>query len=210
MMSLALAVSLAWAKPFQIDENTYKDLSKIPEVALDIRYATENNFTHTNLYQDFKKAYLHKVAFEKLQMAAEKLKQRAPGFKFLVFDALRPRRVQKILFAKVKGTKQEQYVADPETGSVHNYGFALDLSLLNEKGEELDMGTPYDDFTDLAQPKLEDQFFKQGRLTSEQLRHRKLLREVMESSGFKVLEHEWWHFDALPLNTIKKKYQIVE
>lgn len=189
----------------------FKDISKIPGVKIELRYATENNFMKKNVYGDFKTAYLHQIAFEKLQKAAANLAKAKPGYQLLVFDALRPRRVQRVLFSYVKGTDQQGYVADPDKGSVHNYGFAVDLTVVDPSGKELDMGTPYDDFTKLAEPRMESEFLKDGKLTRAQLDNRLLLRKAMEDAGFKVLSHEWWHFDAMSVDEAKaQKHQIVE
>lgn len=102
-----------------------------------------------------------------------------------VFDGLRPREVQQRLWDRVKGTEKQSYVADPQKGSVHNYGFAVDLSLQDEQGKEVDMGTPFDSFEPLAQPKLEERFLREGKLSPTHVDHRRLLRDVMESAGFK-------------------------
>ena len=101
-------------------------------------------------------------------------------------------------------------MANPKGGSIHNFGFALDLSILDEYGKELDMGTPFDDFTPLAEPRLEQKFLKEGKLTELQIKNRRLLRNVMEQSGFITLPVEWWHFDALPAAEVRLHYQIVE
>lgn len=179
-------------------------------VVIDLRYASRNNFTGKNLYGVFNKAWLHKVAAEKLFAALKTLEKLKPGYKLVIYDALRPRSVQRILWDYVKGTDEETYVANPDGGSIHNYGLAVDLSLQDQNGKELDMGTWFDDFSPLSQPKLEEQFLKEGKLSKEALKNRNLLRKVMESAGFIQLSIEWWHFDALPKKEIKEKYKIIE
>lgn len=197
----------AWPKNLPPE---FVNLKSLPHVTMDLRYATTNNFMGKNVYGDFKETFLHQKAFTMLRKASEELQKKLPGAKLIIFDALRPRSVQRILFSFVKDTPQEKYVANPDRGSMHNYGFAVDLSILGPDGKELDMGTPYDDFTDLSQPQLEKQFLKEGKLTSHQIANRKLLRQVMEDQGFKVLDHEWWHFDALPQAEVRSQYKIVE
>ena len=118
--------------------------------------------------------------------------------------------MQQVLYGHVAGTPGEPYVAKPDPGSMHNFGMALDLSLLDEHGKEIDTGTPFDDFRPIAQPRHEDQFLTEGLLTEEQVRHRRLLRELMESAGFIQLPHEWWHYDALPKESVHGKFSIVE
>jgi len=188
----------------------YVELLPAMGLTLDLRYATANNFVGENLYGDFHRAFLHRIAAEKLSRAVENLRKANPGYRFVVFDALRPRSVQEILWAKVRGTAQEKYVADPKQGSMHNFGFALDLSVLDESGKELDMGTGFDAFTPLAEPREEQLFLAEGKLSSRQIGNRKLLRSAMEDAGFIQRPDEWWHFDALPAAEVLGAYPIVE
>jgi D-alanyl-D-alanine dipeptidase len=181
-----------------------------PMVAIDLRYGSPNNFVGRNLYGDHVRAYLHRLAAAKLQRAAETLVTLRPGFKLLILDALRPRSVQFILWEKLAGTPEQQYVADPRIGSIHNYGFAVDLTIIDEQGRELDMGTAFDDFTPLAQAKLESQFLAEGALSDAQHQNRLLLRRVMEGAGFIQLPIEWWHYDALPKAEVIGKHLLVE
>jgi len=188
----------------------YVDLSTFPNVKVSLKYATKDNFMGFDMYGKFRTAFLHKDAAGKFKEAGALLKKERPGWSFVVFDALRPRSVQWIMWDKVKDTPQRKYVANAAVGSAHNYGMALDLSLLDEKGKELDMGTPYDSFSDVSEPRLEKKFLKEGKLTKEQLANRLVLRKVMEKAGFLQLSHEWWHYNALPEPRIRKKYRIVE
>ena len=188
----------------------YVDLSTIPGIAIDLRYASQNNFLNENLYKEFNRAFLHQLAAEKLKRAVESLKATKPGWQIVVLDALRPRSIQKILWSKVKGTSQQPYVANPGKGSIHNFGFALDVTLLDREGKEVDMGTPFDSFTSLAQPIRENEFLTQGKLSEQQIKNRKILRSAMESAGFSQLAIEWWHYDALPALEVRKKYPIIE
>ncbi len=188
----------------------FVEIKPSSQFLIDLRYASENNFVGKNMYGEFKKAYLHHQAFDKINLAVKKLQSLRKGYRLMIFDALRPRSVQFILWDKVKGTPNEQYVADPLKGSIHNYGLAVDLSIVDEQGKELDMGTPYDTFDRLAQPQLEDQFMKEGKLSQKQLENRKLLRRVMEDAGFIQLPHEWWHYDLYPRAEVKANFTIVE
>ena len=188
----------------------FVEITPSNEVVIDLRYASTNNFTGQNLYYDFNKAWLHKVAAEKFKTASKALQESHPGYKLIIFDALRPRSVQQILWDHVKGSDREPYVANPQSGSMHNYGLAIDISLQDESGKALDMGTPFDDFTALSQPRHEEKFLKEGKLSSAQLNNRHLLKSIMEKGGFTQLPLEWWHYDALPKDEIKKNYQIIE
>ncbi len=180
-----------------------------PTIRVDLKYATTDNFTGINVYGDLKKAFLRPEAAKRLALAQKNLKQLYPAYCLLVYDAARPRSVQVRFWAIVKGTDQQQYVADPAQGSIHNYGCAVDLTILNASGKPLDMGTPFDYFGDLAQPALEAKFLKEGKLTNLQVSNRKILREVMGQAGFKVLPNEWWHFNAFPPEVVRKKYRII-
>lgn len=188
----------------------FLNVSTIPGIVVDLRYASTNNFTGKDVYGEFRTAYLHEIAFHKLTKATERLAQLKPGFKFIVFDTLRPAWAQEVLFSYVAGTPQEPYVANPKDGSVHSYGFAVDLSILDDRGVELDMGTGFDAFSELSEPQLEERFLKEGRLTEAQVQNRNLLREAMIHAGFIQAPNEWWHFDALPLEEIKGRYPRFE
>jgi D-alanyl-D-alanine dipeptidase len=188
----------------------YADVSILPNVHVDLRYASENNFLKKNLYGDFHSCLLHRVAAEKFRQAALVLAETRPGWKLLVFDCLRPRSLQEKLFAAVEGTPRQPYVANPRTGSIHNYGLAVDLSLEDENGREVDMGTGFDDFTALAQPAREHEFAASGKLSRKQVENRLLLRKVMTQAGFIQLPIEWWHYDAVPKDQVRKNFKIVE
>lgn len=186
------------------------EIKEMDGMAIDLRYATSNNFLGKNIYGSFDKVFLHKIAAEKLMRAVKLLKAKYPEYKLVIFDALRPRSIQFLLWARVKGTEQEKYVANPKGGSIHNYGFAVDLTVLDGQGKELDMGTPYDDFSSLAQPALEADFLKKGKLNQSQIHNRQILRSIMAEAGFIQLPLEWWHFDALPKKEVKATYKIID
>jgi len=185
-------------------------LEESSEVKILMKYASVDNFMKENLYGEFNSCYLHKDAFVKFQKAIQLLKESRSRRRFILYDCLRPRSIQYKLWEKVKGTSKEPYVANPEKGSIHNFGFALDLSLLEENGKELDMGTQFDDFTSLSEPTLEEAFLKKGRLTPSQFANRKFLRNILLQAGFEQRPNEWWHYDAFPAKFVKKRYTIVE
>ncbi len=186
------------------------DVSAWEGVELDIRYATANNFTRKNIYGSFDRCFLHEKAAAQLKRSLAYLKEQKPLWKLRVFDCLRPRRAQELLFRIVKGTPEERYVNNPVRGSVHNFGFAMDVSLSLEDGLEADMGTRYDFFGPLAEPKNEKTFLRKGTLKQAQLKNRQLLRAVMKAGGFIPISNEWWHFDSLPGEEVRSKYKIIE
>lgn len=199
----------------QIKNNPdFVDISAFPNVLIDLRYAGINNFMGVDLYGPIygssRKVYLHKDAAVKLKKAIRLLRKEKPGWSFLIFDALRPRSVQWLMWEKVKDTPQRKYVANPAIGSPHNYGMALDIGLTDGKNGELDMGTGFDSFRPIAEPRREKYYLKIGKLTKKQVANRLILRKVMTKAGFLQLSHEWWHYNALPEPEIRKKYKIVE
>jgi D-alanyl-D-alanine dipeptidase len=163
-----------------------------------------------NVYGAFNEAFLHRVAAEKLKKAFVLLQQKRPGWKLLILDALRPRSIQRILWAHVVGTEQEGYVANPDKGSVHNYGLAVDLTCVDESGSWVDMGSGFDYFHPISQPRFEEEFLKKGELSQAQWQNRLLLRHAMSEAGFLPLPHEWWHFDALSREEIRSGYKLIE
>ncbi len=219
MLSLALAILLSSFSAAGEFSDLAEELSQRPDLvnvgswsslSLDIRYSTENNFMGRDIYGEFNHCFLHQHAARQLKRSLQALSESKPGWKFLVFDCLRPRRAQWKLWEVVKGTPQQRYVANPESGSVHNYGFALDLSLADENGREVDMGTRYDFFGALAEPKYESEFLKEGKLSTRQVGNRRILREAMKAGGFHPISNEWWHFDGLPGAEVRSKYKIIE
>jgi D-alanyl-D-alanine dipeptidase len=191
--SLALAASLARLEA----DPDFTDLSRIPELVIDLRYASANNFMGVDLYGAFNRAFLRKTAADQLRTACEILSRVRPGHRFLVLDATRPRSVQQRLWAHVRGTPQECYVADPAAGSIHNFGFAVDLTIIDPHGAELDMGTPFDAFDDLSQPALQAKYRRAGLLSGIHMENRMVLHIVMDAAGFTQHPLEWWHFDAV-------------
>ena len=202
-------------------------------IGVELMYATTNNFLGKNVYGGLRKSYLRKEAADMLTNAQRILRQKRPGYSLLVYDSLRPRRIQTQMWEIVKGTDKQQYVADPKGGSIHNYGAAVDLTIADENGKPLDMGTPFDYFGVKAQPRYEEYFLQpeslkkaglspkirgqieqdirlSGPLSSQEISNRLLLRKVMMQAGFEPLVNEWWHFNAYPNEVVRKKYSIIE
>ena len=184
-----------------------------PTILVDLRYSSKNNFLKKDMYGDLEECFLRRKPAEMLCQANKHLKASHPELRLLVFDGLRTRSVQKKLWDALDTipiSVRTQFVADPEKGSIHNYGAAVDLTLALENGSELDMGTKYDHFGELAFPVLEDSLLALGKLTDKQIENRTILRKVMTKAGFSTIDSEWWHFDAFSYNETKNKYTIVE
>ncbi len=180
-------------------------------VRTELRYSTDQNFVGFDVYGCLSEAYLQPPVAAMLEKAAVALSRIRPGFGLLVLDAARPVWAQKILWDRIPGppARKRVYVANPDRGSIHNYGAAVDLTLTDSLGHELDMGTPYDFFGLLAQPRCEARFFREGKLSKAQIQNRKLLRRVMTGAGFSPITSEWWHFNSMSLARAKRTFPIV-
>jgi D-alanyl-D-alanine dipeptidase len=127
----------------------------------------------------------------------------------LVLDALRPQRVQEQLWEALDGTDLRSYIADPVRGSIHSFGMAVDLTILDENGNELDMGTGFDDLTERSHPALELLLLQRGEISVQQIANRQLLRDAMFQAGWVGINSEWWHFDCGDRVQVRKNYARV-
>lgn len=173
----------------------FRRLADIPGIAVDLRYAGADNFLGHVLYAGLDCAWLRTEAGEGLALAAAWLARQRPGRRLLVLDALRPQRVQEALWAKVAGSALEAYLAHPARGSIHSFGMAVDVTLVDEQGRESDMGTGFDTLDPLSHPALEAEHLALGALSAGQLAERGWLRAAMRHGGFHAIASEWWHFD---------------
>lgn len=185
----------------------------IPEVFVDLKYSSTDNFFGQDVYEDLENAYLQPQVAEKLKVSHDWLKKNHPDLTFLIYDGVRPRKVQQILWDNLDkpDSIKPLYVADPKRGSLHNYGVAVDLTLADAKsGAPLDLGTPYDYFGYPAYPDREEQMLQEGKITKAHVDRRKILREAMRVGGFSGIGSEWWHFDAYSRKEASQKFNIVE
>jgi CubicO group peptidase (beta-lactamase class C family)/D-alanyl-D-alanine dipeptidase len=162
------------------------DVAKLEgTIKLDIRYATADNFLGTPVYTSAR-AFLQRPAVQALVRAHNKLK--GQGYGLLIHDAYRPWHITKLFFDATP-PQFHLFVADPQQGSRHNRGCAVDLTLYDlMSGKAVDMVSGYDEFSDRAYPD-----YVGG--TTRQRGYRDTLRSAMEAEGFQVYEAEWWHFD---------------
>ena len=173
----------------------FTPLAAIAGITVDLRYASTRNFLGRNLYGGLDCAWLRVEAADGLRTAAAWLARHRPGYQLLVLDALRPQRVQEQLWAAVVGTPMEPYIARPERGSIHSFGMALDVTLLDPQGRECDMGTPFDDLSLGSHPALDSQHLALGVLSAAQVAERGWLAAAMSHAGFAGIRSEWWHYD---------------
>ena len=156
----------------------------IPNVRLEIRYATPNNFTKSVLYPEARCVLRREVA-EELAKVQRDLKE--DGLELVIYDCYRPLSVQKRMWEIVPN---EAYVANPAKGSRHNRGAAIDVGLFDSYGKRVEMPTDFDDFSEKAH-------YSNIDLPAGILINRQKLRTMMERYNFAALPTEWWHFDYL-------------
>jgi D-alanyl-D-alanine dipeptidase len=184
----------------------FRHLSTIAGIAVDLRYASTDNFVGRDLYSPHDCAWLHQDAAAALESVVAWLAARHPAMQVLVLDALRPQRVQQQLWDALAGTDLQMYLANPERGSIHSFGMALDITIVDATGAELDMGTGFDDLTERSHPALEAVLLERGELTVAQIANRQLLRDAMGQAGFHGISTEWWHYDCCDRNVVRERY----
>lgn len=184
---------------------------EMPDVLVDLRYSGTNNFLKKDMYACLEKAFARPELIRMLKAAEAHLRKNNPGLRLLIFDAARPLSCQRALWNALNMPESSKhiYVADPRKGSIHNYGCAIDLSLANENGKELDMGTAFDFFGELAQPRCELRMLKAGKLSKAQYQNRLKLRQCMTKAGFTITSSEWWHFNACSRRKAAARWPII-
>ena len=168
-------------KELDYDTTQWTELTAKDGYIIDIKYATRDNFVKEAVYP-CARLFLKPDVAKALNRVSIKLKSK--GYQLILFDGYRPRPVQYKLWAKVPNP---DYVANPSEGSMHNRGVAIDLTLADLNGKEIDMGTPYDFFGPEAHQDC-------TKLSSSILSRRQLLTTTMKSEGFQPIRTEWWHF----------------
>lgn len=160
------------------------DLAKLDStIVIDLKYATTDNFLGKKVYNSAR-CLLRKTVAERLIRVQKRLNKTGLGLK--VWDAYRPLSVQRKFW---EYCPDPRYVAPPEKGSRHNRGAAVDVTLVDSSGHELEMPTRFDDFSKRAAPDYPD-------VSPEARKNRKILIDAMTAEGFKGISSEWWHFDA--------------
>lgn len=173
----------------------FRALATLQGIDVDLRYATRDNFVGRAVYGGLDCAWLRREAADALEQAAGWLQRQRPGYRLRVLDALRPQRVQEALWAELQGTPLTRYLAHPQRGSIHSYGMAVDLTVLDPQGREVDMGSGFDEMAAVSHPEYEAELLARGQLRAEHLVERGWLRAAMRQAGFHGINTEWWHFD---------------
>jgi D-alanyl-D-alanine dipeptidase len=175
----------------ETDDNAFVNLKNYSnDFVYDLKYATDDNFLKEKVYP-CAECFL-RVKTVKSLLEANKMFL-AKGYKIKLYDCYRPKAIQKKMFQLVPDAN---YVANPKKGSIHNRGGAVDISLVDFNGIELDMGTKFDFFGEEASHKYQN-------LSDEILANRKILKEIMLQNNFKSFDSEWWHYNLNGSSTDK-------
>ncbi len=168
------------------DTTQWQEITHLaPNIRLDLRYATDNNFVEEKMYE-CGRCFLRPVVAAAVVEAHRFLQKKGLGLK--MYDCYRPRPIQWKLWNKVPDPR---YVADPRKGSMHNRGMAVDLTIVDSLGNELDMGTDFDYFGKEA-------YHSYGGHSDVVTDNRVLLVKTMEEFGFRSTSTEWWHYSYKP------------
>jgi zinc D-Ala-D-Ala dipeptidase len=179
----ALAV-LAAARDGGSSEALVDAKTRVTGLVVELPYATEDNFLGRAVYPEGARCLLLPAVADRLASAARTLE--AEGFRLKAWDCYRPMHVQ---WAMWKLVPRKGYVADPHTGSNHNRGAAVDVTLVTLDGLPVEMPTPFDTFGPAAH-------HGSSAGTAEARAHRETLRQAMAQAGFRPNRMEWWHYDA--------------
>ncbi len=167
----------------KLEEGFSRIGDEIPDAIIDLRYFSQDNFVGKKVYD---KVYdvLRTSTLTKLAMAANVLREK--GYRLVIWDAYRPIEVQKIFWDLVG---DPNFVAHPDKGSKHNWGYAVDVSLASMEGIQLEMPSAFDDFSQAARGDRQD-------IPREIKVRLKDLQCAMKEAGFMPYEKEWWHFTS--------------
>lgn len=182
-------------------------------LVVDLKYADTSNFLGKNIYDGLQKAYLNCETALRLCNAQYFLKQINPDYSLVVFDGARPLHIQQMMWDSLKldTTIRRSYLAPPNQTSLHNYGCAVDLSIINLKtNKELDMGTPFDFFGKLSQPAYEWYFLRDSTLSCAAFDNRQLLRDIMKKARFRPITSEWWHFSICSKEEAAIRFKLIK
>lgn len=180
-------------------------------IAVQLVYAQPYNFMGHTLYHDMSKAFMLPEMADMVYRANKLLKSIRYDVNLLIYDACRPVSIQWEMYNSVKGTPGEDYVANPEAGrGLHNYGAAVDVTLMDCTGRPLPMGSEYDFFGKEARVDAEAELLRDGRITVREYENRLLLRRVMTEVGFRTITSEWWHFNYVTADVAKATLKLID
>lgn len=181
-------------------------------ILVDLRYSDTANFMHFNIYDGLQRAYLTCETAWRLAAAQYYLNKLCMGCRIVVLDATRPLHIQQMMWdsLKMKEGLKHFFLASPDARSLHNYGRAVDVTIVDSSGWMLDMGTDFDAFVAKSAPEYESIFIQKGLLSATQIRNRILLRRVMRLAGFRPIKSEWWHFNFGTIQEARQKHPVIK
>ena len=182
-------------------------------IRVNLRYAGTNNFLKYNLYDGLRNAYFNCETALRICAAQYFLKEKNPELSLVILDASRPQHIQQMMWDSLKmhPDKKLFYLSKPEETSMHNYGCAVDVTLMNVKtGTFLDMGTDFDFFGNLSEPIYEARFLKSGELSREAYENRMLLRTAMMRAKMNPITSEWWHFSLCTKPEAIARFRLIK
>jgi len=188
----------------------FRRLDQVAGIVVDLRYAGPHNIIGRVLYRGIDCAWIRREAAAGLEAAARWLAVHHPAHRLIVLDALRPQRVQAAIWRDVAGSAAEHYFADPARGSIHSFGMAVDVTLLDGQGHELDMGAGFDEMSVRSHPALEAEQLAAGAITPAHVAAREMLRGAMAAGGFAGIPNEWWHFNHGDPERIRREFPRVD
>ncbi|MCP4122968.1 MAG: M15 family metallopeptidase [Bacteroidetes bacterium] len=179
-----------------------------PEIEIELAYAKKDNIMNRTMYKDLRRAFLYPAIARKLALAQEHLFREDSSFHLVVLDAARPQSVQYEIWDWAIANDQQPYWAAPSKGSLHNYGCAVDVTIMS-LDSLLDMGTGFDHLGPEAGTGQHWRLIRDGVLTQQQVDNRNLLKKVMRQSGFRAIQREWWHFNGVSNAFARENFEIV-
>lgn len=181
-----------------------------PTIEVQLKYATRDNFIGRNMYGSLRRAYLHPNVAHALARAQKALAKEKPGYRFLIYDAARPQSVQRRMYQAVAGTPKKIYVAAPERGGRHNYGVAVDLTIVDASGKPLDMGSSFDHFGEEAHLGNEEARVRAGAFKKDVPANRALMRHLLGAQGLRPYDKEWWHYqERMSMSEVRRRYRLL-
>lgn len=199
------------------------------DIRVELKYATTDNFVGKNMYGSLKRAYLNPMFAKRVVYAHKLLRKRNPNYSFLIYDAARPISVQRTMRKLVEGTPLQDFVADGKKGGRHNYGVAVDLTIVDKSGKPLDMGAAFDAFEEASAVKgtsdnsdpttrtvaVYSAFIRnlqaKGLISKQAADNRILLIEVMHEAGLYPYRREWWHFELIDaMSKVRENYRLLD
>lgn len=186
----------------------YRDLSHL-DVIIDMPYTGKDNVFHTPLYTNFSHAFGHQILFDKLEIASKELKRQHPNYRLIIWDALRPHHIQKVMWDRYESENKDIYIAPPHKVSMHNYGMAVDIAIVELSQDSparyalLPFGSDFDEFSDRSH-------IDYMLLDEKAIDHRLLLKKIMQDAGFHTYQNEWWHFEAGDKGWIRDHLPVID